>query len=353
MKNIAIAVGIISLISAVIVVAFLPRLQSDVSDKPFSATDNSLFTQSADTPTPTIYTFYEITIPYLRARIYSSNLGDLAQVSQNSNYTSYLTSYDSDGLQINGLLTKPRGDMPDGGFPAVVFIHGYIPPAQYKTLVNYSSYVDYLARYGFVVFKIDLRGHADSRGEPGGAYFSADYIIDTLNARAALAASDFVNPQKIGLWGHSMAGNVVMRSFTVMPEIPAVVVWAGAVYTYADQIEYGINDGSYQQPSGNSQRLKRRQLLRETHGDFNPDSPFWQAVAVTNYLSDLRGAVQIHHAINDNVVDIGYSRNLMRLLEQTSVLHELYEYSSGGHNLTGSAFSQAMQRTVDFFRKSL
>ena len=179
---------------------------------------------------PTPAPFYELTIPYLRQRDYKSTLSKLNQISRNQNYTSYLTSYHSDGLKINGLLTIPNGPAPQSpegevGWPAIVFVHGYIPPHQYKTTEKYVAYVDYLAKNGYVVFKIDLRGHGQSEGNPGGAYYSSDYIIDTLNARAALQSSDFVNPNKIGLWGHSMAGNVVFRSFVAAQKIPAVVIW--------------------------------------------------------------------------------------------------------------------------------
>ena len=304
-------------------------------------------------PTPTPFPFQELTIPYLRAREYKSQLGALEKVSENGNYTSYLTSYDSDGLKINGVFTEPKGPKPAGGWPAIVFLHGYIPPAQYQTLTQYSSYVDYLASNGFVVFKIDLRGHANSDGEASGAYFSGDYIVDTLNAYNALQNSDLVNPKKIGLWGHSMAGNVVLRSSAVKPEIPAVVIWAGAVYTYGDMQEYGIDDGSYRPPEQTSQRQQRRQRLRDLYGDFTPESPFWKQMAPTNYLSDLKGALQLNHAIDDNVVSIQYSRNLNSLLDKTSVPHELNEYPGGGHNLSGSTFNQAMQNTVNFFKKHL
>lgn len=300
---------------------------------------------------PTPMPFADMTIPYLRTRSYTSKLGALKPYSSNSNYTTYLTSYDSDGLTINGLLTIPKNG--SSKHPAVVFVHGYIPPTQYRTTQNYQSYVDVLARNGLVVFKIDLRGHDTSEGEPGGAYYSSDYIIDTLNARAALAASDFVAPGSIGLWGHSMAGNVVMRSFAVQPAIPAVVVWAGAGYTYQDLQEYRISDASYRPPSLATPRAQRRQLLRDTYGEFNTDIPFWRQVAVTDYLADLKGAVEIHHAVDDAVVSVEYSRNLMKLLDATSVSHSLYEYESGGHNLTGSSFSTAMQRTVEFFKKHL
>ena len=302
-------------------------------------------------PTPTPIPFYELTIPYLRERQYKSSLGELKKVSENADYTSYLTSYDSDGLTVNGLLTIPKGSSEK--FPAIVFVHGYISPTQYKTLVNYASYVDYLARNGFVVFKIDLRGHGTSEGEPEGAYYSSDYAIDTLNAYAALQSSAFVHPEKIGLWGHSMAGNVVFRSMAGKPGIPAVVIWAGAVYTYSDFREYGIADRSYQPRPTDSPSIRKRNALFEQYGQFDPENAFWRMVPGTNYLSELRGAVQLNHVTDDPIVDIRYSRNLNMLLNNTSIPHELHEYSSGGHNLTGEAFTQAMEATVEFFKRNL
>lgn len=303
--------------------------------------------------TPTPVPFVDMTIPYLREKKYESSLGVREEVYENEDYTAYLTSYASDGLKVNGLLTIPLGKRPTHGWRAIIFVHGYIPPAQYKTTQNYYDYVDYLARSGFVIFKIDLRGHGDSEGDPGGAYYSSDYIVDVLNAHAALAASDFINPNSIGLWGHSMAGNIVMRSFAVKPTIPAVVIWAGAVYSYIDQREYGINDASYQPPPQDSERVRKRQQIRTEYGEPSEKSTFWQQVAPTNYLNDLKGAIQIHHAINDTVVDIGYSRNLNSILDKASVKHELFEYSSGGHNISGESYTKAMSRTVKFFRENL
>ncbi len=89
-----------------------------------------------------------------------------------SNYKRYIASYISDGNKIFGLLTIPNAASTYERVPAIVFNHGYIPPKQYKTTEKYVSYVDYLARSGFVVFKIDFRGHGNSEGIAGGSYFS-------------------------------------------------------------------------------------------------------------------------------------------------------------------------------------
>ena len=302
---------------------------------------------------PTPLPFEEMTVPYLRQKTYDGKLGEESLYAENGSYTSYLTNYTSDGLKINALLTKPVGDMPQGGWPAIVFVHGYIPPTQYVTTEKYVEYVDYLAGNGFVVLKIDLRGHGQSEGEPGGGYFGSDYVVDALNAYSALQTAGFVNPKRVGMWGHSMAGNILMRSAVVKQDIPAIVIWAGAVYSYTDQRKYGINDQSYRPPQQQSLQQNRRRELYEKVGSPSASSPFWRQVAPVYYLNDLRGAVQIDHAVDDDVVNIGYSRDLMALLDQTSVPHELYEYPTGGHNIQGASFSLAMQRTVEFFKKYL
>ncbi|MEN9406887.1 MAG: hypothetical protein RLZZ455_103 [Candidatus Parcubacteria bacterium] len=308
---------------------------------------------------PTPFPYAEMTIPALRNRTYSSSLGELEFLSDNGSYTTYTTSYLSDGLRINGLLTIPTGQQPPGWpdnvqkWPAIVFIHGYIPPSLYVTTEKYGDYIDYLARNGFVVFKIDLRGHGESEGEPGGGYYGADYVTDTLNAYAALQNTSFVDPKRIGLWGHSMAGNIVLRSLAARPTIPAVVIWAGAVYSYVDMAKYGIDDNSYRPPTDATRRLNRRRDLFEKNGSPSAQSAFWRLVAPTNFLTDIKGAIQLNHATDDDVVNIGYSRDLDALLDDTNVPHELHEYTSGGHNITGNSFVSAMENTVRFFKEHL
>lgn len=295
--------------------------------------------------------FYPMTIPYLREREYDSELTNISEFSRNTSYTAYTASYNSDGFRVNGYLTIPNSE---GPHPAIVFIHGYIPPTVYKTTQNYTNYVDYFARNGFVVFKPDLRGHDTSEGDAFGAYNSGDYIIDTLNAYSALQKHEAVNEKAVGLWGHSMGGNVTFRSFVAKQNIPAVVIWAGAVYTYEDMQLFGIDDNSYRPPVDNTKRDKYRQELRAAHGAFNKEDEFWQTVVPTNYLEGVSGNIQIHHAIDDTVVDIGYSRNLKSLLENNPTISiDVREYSSGGHNIIAPAYDTAMQESVQFFKNHL
>lgn len=350
-KLIAILLVVISLFS---VGSFLLLSQSQRSGESVSRTIKNIVNKPLMTPTPTPFTYQEMTIPSLREKEYNSSLSQLNPVDENDAYISYETTYRSEGLTIHGWLTKPKGDMPKEGWPAIVFVHGYIPPKSYETRGQaYSSYVDYLARNGFVVFKIDLRGHGRSEGEPGGAYYSGDYVIDTLNAYTALQKHEFVNSKAVGMWGHSMAGNILLRSFAVKPDIPAVVIWGGAGFTYIDLNKYGITDNSFDPSQSSSTRMKKREQIRKLYGNPDLTHAFWKQLSPAGFLTELQGSLSLHHAQDDEVVTVNYSKDLNTLLEKTSVRHEYFEYPSGGHNISGENFILAMERTVIFYKNYL
>lgn len=148
------------------------------------------------------------------------------ELNPGSNFRQYLASYRSEGLKIYALLTTPQGEPPAGGWPVVVFNHGYIPPAQYSTTGRYVTYTDAFSRNGYIVFKPDFRGHGDSEGNPEGAYYSTAYTTDVLNAVASIKKYPGVNPVSIGMWGHSMGGSITLRSMVVSKDIKAGVIWA-------------------------------------------------------------------------------------------------------------------------------
>jgi fermentation-respiration switch protein FrsA (DUF1100 family) len=297
----------------------------------------------------------ELTIAALREReITGSEIVFERTLANGIGYAQYIASYISEGNKIYGLLTIPFGDPPPGGFKAIVFNHGYIPPDSYQTTERYVAYVSTLASHGFVVFKIDMRGHGNSEGEATGSYFSPGYTIDAIAALKSLQTLDFVDPQGIGMWGHSMAGNLVLRAMLVEPDIKAGVIWAGAVYSYDDFIRYRISDPS-RPPSGSEQSTRRRRsrALFTLYGEPNSARPYWQAVSLTENIDYLQSPLQIHHAINDTVVNVGYSIDLSGVLMQHNKYFEFHRYDGGGHNIDSPYFESAILRTIAFFQEHL
>lgn len=304
-----------------------------------------------------------ISIEYLRnLNIPKSKLQIEKELAETINYKKYIASFKSEGYKIYGLLTIPKNEMPKGGFSAIIFNHGYIPPKEYKTEEKYVAYVDYLAKNNFVVFKIDMRGHGESEGIATGSYFSNAYTIDVISALKSLQNDSKINPNKIGLWGHSMAGNLVLRSMLVSNEFKAGVIWAGAVYSYKDFAKYGIADNSYVRREhinnntvdNNDEKTKEEILaFRNNREKINFDTEFWKSISLTENLKYLESPIQIHHSVNDEVVNVGYARDLKMELDRNEKIADYFEYKGGGHNIEGVYFNEAMQKTVEFFKKNL
>lgn len=344
--------------------ADLPAVNTPLSTQQFENPTQAAAPTSTLTPTPadTEAVFAvgrEITIEYLRGlQITGSEIVFEGELEPRSGYRQYLVSYISEGNKIYALLAVPSMQPPEGGFKAIVFNHGYIPPTAYRTAERYTAYVDYLARSGFVVLKIDYRGHGQSQGEPTGSYFSPGYTIDSIAALKSLQMLDIVDPQGIGMWGHSMAGNLVLRAMLIEPDVQAGVIWAGAVYSYDDFARYGIDDNTYRPPATpenqeTPDRRRRSQEIFATYGPPDTQVEYWQAVSLTENIEFLTRPLQLHHAQDDTVVNVGYSFDLAAVLQENGKDYEFYTYEGGGHNLISPYFDQAMLRTVEFFRNNL
>ncbi len=63
-----------------------------------------------------------------------------------------------------------------------------------------------------------------------------DYTADVLNAVSSLKAYADADPQRIGMWGYSIGGQITLRAMVVSGDIKAGVIWAGVVVPYPDLI---------------------------------------------------------------------------------------------------------------------
>ena len=272
-----------------------------------------------------------------------------------TNYIQYIASYKSDGLKIYGLLTIPTGIKPKNGWPVIIFNHGYIPPDTYKTTERYVAYVAALAKNGYIVYKPDYRGHGNSEGQPEGAYYSPSYAIDTLNALSSLKRFKEADPERIGMWGHSMGGNIILRDIVVdTKDIKAAVIWGGVVGTYNDLMNNWQRKVRYQPSTRElSQRNNYRKTLTDRYGTPDSNSVFWNSIDPTHFLTDVTTPIQLHTGGNDEEVPVTFSVNLKDRLEKAGKYAEYYNYPGGDHNISSPNFELAMQRSIDFFNKYL
>ncbi len=288
---------------------------------------------------------HPMSIEVLRNRAYEG--GDFIiekTLSKGTNYHQFIASYFSDGLKVYGLLTVPTSVKPKNGFPAIIFVHGYIPPKEYSTTKNYATYQAVLARNGFVTFKPDLRGHGDSEGEPESAHFSEGYVVDTLEAIAYLKKYNAVDPSRIGYWGHSNGGEIGLRSLVISKDIKAASLWAGVVGSFPDMLE------TYNAKIPFLKNTTDTLVIENGLPSTNPD--FWNTIDPYTYLSSISSTIELQHATGDASVPVELSRRLNEALEKAGKPVTYYEYAGDNHNMSKN-FSTAWQRTVAFFKKNL
>ena len=305
---------------------------------------------ATETPTPTpspTPTLHPLTIESMRQRSYpGSEITIEEQLAPGANYARYRVSYRSEGLRIYALMTIPYGEPPEGGWPAIIFNHGYIPADEYRTTERYVAYVDHLARHRYIVFRPDYRGHDQSDGVASGAYSSPDYVVDVLNAVASVRAYPDADAGRVGMWGHSMGGYITLRSMVIDPGLRAGVIWAGVVGSYTDLATRWrptpTPGGTPAPPRG------WRFGLTQDFGSPDENPTFWASISANSYLNDLSGPVQLHHGTADTSVPLAFSEMLFEQIERAGGVAELHVYPGADHNLA-QPFSVAMQRTIEFF----
>ncbi len=301
-------------------------------------------------PTTTPDPYAGLTIADLAARSYGAGWPDQpgqpglqAQetMAVNNYFTRTLISYPSDGLAIYGFMDQPRKG--NGPFPVVIAVHGYIDPSIYDTLDYTTRYADALARAGFLVLHPNLRGYPPS--DDGYNLFRVGMAVDVLNLIALvrneagkpglLAQAD---PNAIGVWGHSMGGGIVTRVITVDPGVRAAVL-------------YGAMSGDEQK---NFERIFTY-FSPGTRGQEELEVPPEALLSISPiyFLDRIQAAVSINHGKQDPDVPLAWSLDLCERLKALDKPVECYNYAGQGHTFHGDGDVLFIQRTIDFFNRTL
>jgi dipeptidyl aminopeptidase/acylaminoacyl peptidase len=292
-------------------------------------------------------------IEVMRGQVYpGSEIVIEEELDPGLNYDRYIASYQSEGHTIYALLTVPQGEKPETGWPVVVFNHGYIPPEEYRTTERYVAYVDGFATNGYIVFRSDYRGHGNSEGDATGTFGTPAYTVDVLNAVASLKQYPDADPDRVGMWGHSMGGGIALRAMVVTEDVKAGVIWAGMVADYAGLLEwYQRRFADRPTPTPDPGRTGRGwayEEMVETYGSIEENPAFWASIDPTSYLSDLSGPIQLHHGTADETVPVEFSKDLYAQLQELGHVAELYLHENDNHNISNS-FGTAMRLSIEFF----
>lgn len=236
-----------------------------------------------------------------------------------------------DGLSEYGFLTLPDGPAPSNGYPVIILCHGYANPTRYSTTSAYLADMEFYAKHGFAVLKPDYRGQGLSfhDGQPEGAYYSMAYNTDVLSLIAAVKQTNYLDPKRINLFGHSMGAYIALRAAVLSPDIKDVVLLSGPVGSARDlYTSYkAISDIDNRQAA----TIKKSQILQ--HGTPTSNPEFWDKTSPLSFLSDMHAVVEINVGTADRIVPPLLSLDLAQALATDHKVYQYYVYPGAGHSL--------------------
>jgi dipeptidyl aminopeptidase/acylaminoacyl peptidase len=129
-----------------------------------------------------------------------------------------------DSLKIPSVYYKPQQIKSGEKAPALVWVHGG-PGGQSRA--GYNPLLQYLANHGYVVIAVNNRGSSGY----GKTFYKMDDLkhgetdlADCVEAKKFLAATGYVDENKIGIIGGSYGGYMVLAALAFQPEAFAVGV---------------------------------------------------------------------------------------------------------------------------------
>lgn len=303
--------------------------------------------------TPPVFAPDDLTIVSMRARSYpASTLVAVRSDGDQGCFVNSVVSFESDGLREYALMSVPDGTRPARGWPVVIINHGYSDPATYQTDgAPYSQFVAAFARAGYMVLKPDYRGHGHSQGVAAGGHLSPVYAYDLLNLVSTLRADSRVDPTRIGLFGHSMGGDEVLRALVVSRNIKAAVLLAGVVGSM-----YDLFYNWPQTPAAAVKPVPVQVSVEDdviaTYGTPAGDPAFWSSASAINYVASITAAVQIDQDVGDTVVPKLFSDHLAAALRAAGKAFEYNTYPGDDHQFLRNR-AAILAATVAFYRAHL
>jgi fermentation-respiration switch protein FrsA (DUF1100 family) len=169
-------------------------------------------------------------------------------------------TFSSEGLKCSGLLYKPKIEQQANQLPAIVMAHG-LSGVKEQALPQVA---EIFAQNGFVTLVFDYRFFGGSEGEPRNQVFPLEMVEDYRNAVTWISELPEVDSERIGIWGTSLSGGIVLYTATFDRRVKAVVAQVPAIFNPV--ISFGRNPAAW---DNDSKTLSNDRLERFRTGVIN------------------------------------------------------------------------------------
>lgn len=240
-----------------------------------------------------------------------------------------------DGQRLHYRLTPPAGARPGERYPVIVHVYG--GPGVQRVRREWGPLpLQLFAQRGFGVFELDNRGGAGRAKRFEDAVHGRlgdPEVRDQLAGIAFLRGLDWVDADRIGVFGHSYGGYMALLCLARAPEAFAAGV------SVAPVTDWRLYDTHYTErylgdPATHPERYRRS--------------------SVFPLLDGLSGPLLLMHGMADDNVLFTHTTKLLSALQERGVPFELMTYPGAKHSLQERDVAVHRYRTIlDFFSRRL
>ncbi len=240
-----------------------------------------------------------------------------------------------DGQTLHYRIFEPKGF--EGKRPVINYVYGG-PHAQLVTnsWSRRNFILQHMVQNGYVVFQLDNRG-SYNRGkkfeDPIYKHLGEIELVDQLVGMDYVKTLDFVDPNRIGVYGHSYGGYMTIMSMFKAPDVFKVGV-SGAPVT-----DWTLYDTHY---------------TERYAGHPGENGEDYDISNVFRYADGLEGDLLIYHGMADDNVLFTHATKLFKQLQDMGKTFDVMTYPGSKHSIRGKKTGLHLAKTiVRYFDKNL
>lgn len=245
----------------------------------------------------------------------------------------YGTLKAEDGQTMHYRLFKPKNLESGKKYPVIVNVYGG-PHAQRVTNSwrSKNMYFQYMVQQGYIVFQLDNRG-SYNRGkafeDPIYKHLGKPEVVDQIKGVEFLRTLDFVDANRIGIYGHSYGGYMALMT----------------MFKAGDYFQAGVSGAPVTDWNLYDTHYTERYL---SHPKTNADG--YEASNVFAYSEGLKGPLMIYHGMADDNVLFTHATKVFKTLQDQAQPFEMMTYPGSKHSLRGKQVQTHLHKTItDFF----
>ena len=244
-----------------------------------------------------------------------------------------------DGQTLHYSILKPPGFDAAQQYPAIIEVYGG-PHAQTVDRDWESLSDQYLARQGYVVFRLDNRGMANRGKRFEDVIFrqtGGPEVRDQLQGAEWLKSQPFIDGDRVAIQGWSYGGYMtLMTLLQAAPDVFAAAV-AGAPVT-----DWSLYDTFYTE--------RYMDTPQDNADGYEKSSVFYH---LDRYEGELPPLLLVHGMADDNVTFDNTTR-LMAAMQEKGLMFELMTYPGQRHGIRGQALQTHLMKTrMAFLNRAL